>query len=513
MAVAWTCFLALTLCQLRDVLAGESIWSGTPVAINKTWARIVTDSNVSAFATGVWRSFPRADVSGEQALLQPYSLCEDANGRLFVLDIGSREIYVLNGKSQVEATIGNTSTATIRIPNMGIPGDIALDSRGRLYVVELDWHVRAVHILGSDFSYLGSIPVHEGFPNCVAVDSMDRVIIGNFRAGVEGTCYLVYATSPDPHKPVSYETSFEICPPDENCTGRHGFPNDIAADSYGRVIVVEGGISPDLIIQRAVVLDKDFRWLFSMGSPGKGPEQFTGICSVALGPSGMFVVPDSTGRISFFLPNGTYAGRIGQWGSQPGEFGIIGRVMVTRSGSLLVPEFENGRIQEVRLDWNSLKPYHEPETKPSPKPGPEPSPRMLLPPRVIAGESFTISVEWSVYFTEENQTLDWSFSIKVFHSNGTLVVSRPNNHVSFNAARTVNTLSFPMTLSPSGTYIVVVVGPDNAAVSSQLLHVGTPPGQDNHGTRISPLFALLVLLILVTICCLFLRRLAKESRS
>jgi len=283
----------------------------------------------------------------------------DSKGRLFVVDGASREIYVVNKKGQVEAVIGNTTNSTVRIYNMGIPGDIALDSRDRLYVVDL--RVRAVHILGSDFSYLGLIPVHEGFPTCVAVDSTDRVIIGNYRAHLEDSGFLVYRMTPDPANPAVLETWFQICPPGENCTGRHGTPNDIAVDPYGRVVVVEGGVSWDLIIDRVVVFDKDFRWLFSMGSPGKDPGHFVNVCSVAVDPSGVFIIADATGRISFFLPDGTYAGRIGEEGSETGQFGVIGRLLVTGPGIVLVPEFENGRIQEIAVDVRSLRPIRIPE--------------------------------------------------------------------------------------------------------------------------------------------------------
>jgi len=319
---------------------------------------VPSDSNVSAYSTKVVSKVGWPD-GRYVSFRDPQALALDSKGRLFVADVGSREVYVLDKNYRLEAIIGNTSNATIRTPGMNLPGDVAFDSAGRLYVC--DWQVDAVHIFDPNLSYLGSVPLPNGFASCIAVDSKDRLIVGHYRLGGRSGLLVFTANESDPtHGSMILQNSFQICPPGEDCTGLYGSPDDITVDSQGRIIVAEGPTMEQVDLNRrtvrVVVLDEEFRWLMSFGSFGDWPGALVGIHSVAVDPSGVFVVADGANRISFFFPNGTYAGRVGASGSDPGKFSGLGGLLVVGPGRILVPEYFNDRIQEVLVDIPSLRP-------------------------------------------------------------------------------------------------------------------------------------------------------------
>jgi len=359
----------LCLIGVESVAAAITLVSvlllAVPVSAAQEGVPVPSDSNVSARVTRLWRSFPRVDVAGEVSLAWPSSLAMDSKGRLFIADLGPQggvgpgRIYVLNRDFQVEVVVGNTEDCTVRIPQITYPLDIALDSHDRLYVADLDLSrdEQAVEILGPDLSYLGSVPIPDGGPSCVAVDSKGRLLVGNFRALGESQI-LVYATNKsDPTGgSMILQTRFQICPPGENCDNLHGWHNDISVGPDGTIVITEAEEGPGVGLFRVVVLDKDFRWLFSFKVPGQDPGTYLPVHSTVVDPSGVFVVA-SLGQVAFFFPNGTYAGRIGRQGAETGEFSRgFGLLLVTDRGRLLVPETGNARIQEVAVDMGTLRP-------------------------------------------------------------------------------------------------------------------------------------------------------------
>ena len=341
---------------------------------------VPSDTNVSAVVAEIWTSFPRAQGPGDLVLNAPYDMCMDSKGRMFILDrwdtVKPGRIYVLNQKLRVEAVIGSTEDVTVRIPEFGHDlTDIAVDSKDRLYVCDATIRQESpggpllpgkVHVLHSNLSWLGSIEIPyggtAGGPYCIAIDSKDRLIVGQWRALGESRI-LVFAPNQTGVNDVSMvlERVVQPCPPGEDCpTNRHGSPMDISVDQQGRIIIAETldyGTQYFPYLERVAVLDQDYRWLMSLGSYGKEPGHFTCLSSAVVDRSGVLIVHDGgTGTISFFFANGTFAGRIGRQGSEPGEFSLLGRMMVTDQGTILLADSGNGRIQKISVDLSSLHP-------------------------------------------------------------------------------------------------------------------------------------------------------------
>jgi len=351
--VAWM----ILVCLVTGLgLAVPAAPSGIPVP---------TDSNISAVVTRIWESVPRADVPGQVRFEKPYSVAVDAKGRIFISDLGPsyrspKKVLVLNTNYEVEAIIGNSSDCTVKIPQMSIPGDVAVDSRDRLYVLDLDTEVPFVHILGKNLTYLGSVPISTpdsvlDAPSCIAIDSRDRLIIGIYRGGGQSRILVFTQNRTDPTGgSMSPETEFQLCPPGEECSV-YGSPNDITVDPFGRIVIAEGE-SMYKEVQRVIVLDEDFGWLGSFETVGGD------LYRAVVDPSGVFITLDSGGRISFYFPNTTYAGSIGKADPNPGEFSPAAHLILAGPGKLLVPDLNHERLLELTVDLSTLR-IRQPPTK------------------------------------------------------------------------------------------------------------------------------------------------------
>lgn len=319
---------------------------------------VPTDSNIRATVQSVKATFMRKDAQWEYSLVEPISICHDSRGRFLLADSARHEVFVLNEKLQIEGIIGNTTESTIPIFWVSSTEDLAVDSHGRVYLCDIRFS--AVHVLDSDFRYLGRTTLLDTWSvaHSVAVDSQGRLLVAVFRPSGESGIYVFRVNMSDPTRlPTIFDRFVQICPPGQGCTGAHGNIRDIAVDSEDRIIVVEGNSMESPYTARLVVLDSSFRWMFSVGGRGSEPGNFLGPGAVAVGPAGTIIVADAaTDMLSFFFANGTYSGRIGREGSEPGEFKNPAGLLATDSGQVFVLELRGKRMQQLSVDFASLRP-------------------------------------------------------------------------------------------------------------------------------------------------------------
>jgi DNA-binding beta-propeller fold protein YncE len=188
------------------------------------------------------------------------------------------------------------------IPGLEVPGYIAFDSQGQLYIV------------------------NSGNSEILVLDSDGRV---KRRWGERGT------------KPGQFD--FYRSPTDPL--------GGIAVAADGSVYVVESGAT------RVQHLTAKGRPLASWGgTKGQDDGQFLEPIGVAVAPSGeVYVVDDIRDDIQVFSADGTYRRTIGGPGSAPGQLRDTGNIRIDGQGNLLNADFGNGRVQawddKGRLLW------------------------------------------------------------------------------------------------------------------------------------------------------------------
>jgi tripartite motif-containing protein 71 len=180
------------------------------------------------------------------------------------------------------------------IPGLQVPGYVAFDNQGQLYVV------------------------NSGSSEILVLDSDGHV---TRRWGERGT------------KPGQFDFLRDPTDPSSPLGG-------IAVAADGSLYVVESGA------KRVQHLTAKGRPLASWGTKGRKDGQFLEPIGIAVAPSGeVFVVDDQRDDIQVFSADGTYRRTIGGPGSAPGQLYDTGNIRIDGQGNLVNADFGNGRVQ------------------------------------------------------------------------------------------------------------------------------------------------------------------------
>ncbi len=196
------------------------------------------------------------DRPGKGKLTEPIGIAVSRDGRIFVSDGAARKVFVYTRKGAFAGVIG-------RDGEFDTPSDIAIDERaGRIYVVDSKQHRVRVYTL-KRFKYVRTIGSRGiggrgrfNFPTNVAVDSRGNLYVvdtGNFRVQVF-------------NRKGDYLRSIGRL---GDVPGSFARPKGIAVDSEGHVYVV------DSAFQNIQIFDEKGRLLLFFGTGGWGPGYFT----------------------------------------------------------------------------------------------------------------------------------------------------------------------------------------------------------------------------------------------
>jgi len=278
-------------------------------------------------------------------------LCRHPDGR-YILVSGPDKIIVVDPRFGMAEVLANSSQATRYSPSLGHAWDVATDSEGRIYVA--DGLTDSVHILDKDLNYIGEVVIDRGLPSSVAVDSTDRLLVGVYY-GSDSRIEVFSWRPPSnrtgrPEDDLVKTGEFKYNPPDEPpyC----GFPEDIAVDSRDRIIIAEGGTPTFPNRERVLVFDKNFKWVATLASWGWEPGHLMAARSVAVGPGDIVMAAGGDqGWINFYFPNGTLAGQIGSYRHPL----YSPRVFFTTPDGKILARWSEGGIKKVAIDWSTLR--------------------------------------------------------------------------------------------------------------------------------------------------------------
>ncbi len=210
--------------------------------------------------------------AGPDLFLSPVGVAYDPDREyLYVSDSGLNKVFVFNNKG---ALLGQRQSPD----GFSRPGGLALDSQGRLYVVDV---LRGcVEIFSPDGTHLGGLECGAGElnrPSNVTVDQSGRVYVTdslNFRIVVFGADQKVLA-------------SFgEI----GDGPGHFARPRGVAVDSQGHIYV------SDAAFDNVQVFDLTGNLLLFFGGSGKGPGKFNLPAGLFFDREGRLYVADTYNR-------------------------------------------------------------------------------------------------------------------------------------------------------------------------------------------------------------------------
>ncbi|MFN0152455.1 MAG: NHL repeat-containing protein [bacterium] len=277
--------------------------------------------------------------SGLDPFRRPLALAADPlRGVLLVADTGNRRVVVFDRTGRARGVIG--SAPVDERGTVGAPSALALDRRGRIYV--LDEIRRTIDVLTPTGSRIAELaPV---LPSTAASGTM----LQDLAIGSSGSIYLLYtgATPGILVLDAKGRTTREIGFLAASADGLNG-PVAIAVSASETMIA-----TVDPRAENSVrVISADGALVACFGSHGEGEGTFSLAANVAFGPGETVWVVDAVRHsLSAFEPDGRFIGRIGGFGAGPGQFNYPIACEFLADDLIAVLERAGDRLQMLRLD-------------------------------------------------------------------------------------------------------------------------------------------------------------------
>jgi DNA-binding beta-propeller fold protein YncE len=226
------------------------------------------------------------------------------------------------------------------IDGLANPMGVAVGRDGRVYVTEAGGEQK-IHIYNSQGQELGSFAPPESLapdrvPIYVAVSPNGDVYVSDRGAAA------IFVFSPDG------ESKGELTPP-KGYEGWH--PLGLTFDSDGNLYIAD--VTPEK--HRVIVLDPEGKFKLTFGSQGEEPGQFSFPNGVAVDSEGRILVADgNNGRMQAFDKDGKFLFVISR-GMSPGDLSIPRGIAIDSDNRLLIADTSRGAVQVYRLteSWDA----------------------------------------------------------------------------------------------------------------------------------------------------------------
>jgi peptidylamidoglycolate lyase len=228
---------------------------------------------------------------GAGRFIMPHGLTLDAEGNVWLTDVGLHQVFKCSPRGEILLTLGEAGVRGADRTHFNLPSDVAVLPDGSFYVSDGYKNTRVVKFSAAgryefEWGTPGSGPGEFNLPHDLAVDAGGRVYVcdrENLRLQVFDARgqFLAQWQGPQIGKPYGVDVA----------------PN-------GRVLVIDGG-QPSLkpaARGKAVILDAEGRVQVTIGSAGSAPGQFQLGHDIAAGPDGVLYVAEGAGeRVQKFV--------------------------------------------------------------------------------------------------------------------------------------------------------------------------------------------------------------------
>lgn len=229
---------------------------------------------------------------GQHLFIMPHGLTVDHDGNLWLTDLGLQQVLKFTPEGKLLLTVGVRGEAGDDAAHFNFPTCVAVLRDGSFYVSDGYRNSRVVKFTASgafEFQWgsKGTKPGEFNLPHGIALDANGHVYV------CDRTNARVQVFDP---KGVFLD----------QWQGPHiGHPYGIDVSASGHVFIVDGG-EPSVrqgARGKAMELDAAGQVIDTIGSYGKGPEQFELGHDIAVGPDGAVYVADSQGQcVRKFVP-------------------------------------------------------------------------------------------------------------------------------------------------------------------------------------------------------------------
>jgi DNA-binding beta-propeller fold protein YncE len=311
--------------------------------------------------------------SGDGQFNSPFGIGVDQSSNVFVVDTNNHRVQKFDNNGTFLTKWGHESAEWIRL--FRLPSDVAIDSKGAIYVSDFGATTSHLRKLDPSGKVLRSWGQGIGDPMGVAVDAQDNLYVVDYlrrtvykfdENGLELTRWGSSGTGDGEfNRPrgiaVDHLGSIYVADTDNNRIqkftndgefvlswgelgsddGQFDYPRAIAAGTQGFVFVA------DTRNYRVQKFDTDGGFISSWGSEGRGDGQFLGVYGIEVDDLGNVYTSDSAiGRIQKFTGDGVFLGAFGRSGWSEGEFNVPWGLDIDPVGNLHIADRSNGRVQK-----------------------------------------------------------------------------------------------------------------------------------------------------------------------
>lgn len=282
------------------------------------------DKIMSTLDLGIQQSFTESLFGEEKvdALLKPYGVAVDREGKLYVSDIG--KVFVFDLQNKAYAFIGTE-------PGIGkliMPIGVATSSDGRVFVADTAQDRVFVYRKNKFAAAIGHTGDFES-PSGVAVDEKRGLVYV-----VDSKKHMVTVFS------LSDYSKLRTIGKRGTETGEFNFPANIALDSDGRLYVV------DTFNVRVQVFDEKGNFVKSIGKLGDGPGFLARPKGIAVDSEGhIYIVDAAFQNFQIFDQEGKILLVVGTTGTRPGEFYLPAGITIDDQDKVYVVDQIPGSVQ------------------------------------------------------------------------------------------------------------------------------------------------------------------------
>ena len=265
---------------------------------------------------------------------RPLALTADSTRGIFlVADTGGHRIAIFDGAGRCRGAVACGTDASGKTPVE--PRSVALDRRGRLYVVDELSH--DLEVMTSNGTHLGYI--RPAVPPEIAATARPQHVA----VGASGRIYVLYG---------GQAPGLAILDPAGKPVGSLGFAASESGGFKGPVSVAVNADETEICIvdpiadQAVQIYGSDGTRLAAFGGHGEGDGTFSLAMHAAWGPDNTLWVTDTVRHtISIFDSRGKFLNRIGGFGGGPGEFDYPVACAFLAQDRLVVLERAGARCQ------------------------------------------------------------------------------------------------------------------------------------------------------------------------
>ena len=282
-----------------------------------------SDSFDSDQGMGLREWFLGKEEEESRALIKPYGVHSDSQGRVYVADTGISGLVVFDLNNETMEFLGTSGPGTLKKPT-----GVTTDSNGNIYVSDvIDHRVVMYSNEGQFINAFGGSDVlispvglifNDTTQQLYVVDSKrHQVIVFNKNGGVDFT--------------IGERGS-------EN--GKFNFPTNIAIDGKGQIYLA------DTMNFRVQIFDQQGKFLKGFGNLGDGRGQFSRLKGIGVDIEGhIYTIDAAFNNMQIFNQGGQLLLTVGKSGTEPGGFYLPAGAHVDKNNRIFVADQLNQRIQ------------------------------------------------------------------------------------------------------------------------------------------------------------------------